>query len=331
MSLLGAAGCGTDSPDKGPGCVPGWPSPPSEEVPQQPGARRLPLPLTLSPDGSLLASSTSIGGSGGLTVWEVGTGRIIHRLPELTRGTPLWRSEGAFVQLWNNAVMFLEIGSDDVRHLPLGHTPLGSDDGGERSATAIGLSPDRRQLASVGVDGTLRIFELDTCSAGSVVELGGNGHTVAWTEDYLLVALNDEVRVLEQRSLDQVTVIDPGTSRPPALGSPDGRSVVVGTRSEYSFASYEVGTWEFRHAYRDGRGQHAAFSSDGSVLATFGTDPVVQLHPYDGGDPRALELPSRTGGVQFTADGLVLTSHVEEGVLAHDASTGRLVREFDRP
>lgn len=329
--VTGLAGC-VGEPDRpqspSAGCLPGLPSP----VPESPGGgRSLPQRLALSRDAQRVASTTNIGGSEGLLVWDVATGAITAHRSEFTRGTPVWLDDSRVAWVVGSDAAILDVDSGDARHLPLGHRLIEAEDSAPLGALGLAVSMDGALLASVGADRTLRRFSLDSCAAGKVIDLDFGPTQVSWTARYLLVGGSDRARVYDARTGDEVVALDDG-ARAPLLGARDATVVFAGLPSEYSFGSFDPDSGKLRVAYPDGKAISAAATPDATVLATFGNDAGVRLHDVAaGGVPRSIELPARTGDVVFLDDTRFLTIHLDDGLLEWDATTGEVTRRFDRP
>lgn len=329
--LAGLAGCASDpdgpQPSSG-GCLPGLPDP----APVFPGGGGpLPRRMALSRDGARIASATGIGGSEGLLVWDAATGEITTHRPEFTGGAPVWLDGSRVAWAVGSTAAILDVDSGEAVHLPLGHRLIDAEDSAPLGSLGLAASVDGTLLASVGADRTLRRFALDSCAVGRVVDLDFGPTQIGWTARHLLVGGSSRARIYDAQSGDEVVDLDQG-ARAPVLGPRDGAVVFAGLPSTFSFGSFDPVTGKLLVAYPDGHGVSAAVTPDAKLLATFGSDAGVRLHDVEeGGVPRSVELPARTGDVVFLDDDRFLTIHLDEGLLEWDATTGRIARSFDRP
>lgn len=326
-AAAGLSGCASGQ-EGGGGCLPGLPG----SVSAHPAAgARLPQRIALSPDGSRIASTTSIGGSAGLLVWDVSSGGLTAHRQELTRGAPTWLDATRLAWPVGSDAAILDVDSGEASHLPLGHRLIDAEDSAPIGSIGLAASIDGRTLASAGLDGTLRLFGIASCSPVKEIELGFGPTQLSYTARHLLIGGSDRVAVYDAETHERMTLLEHDL-RAPAIGTRDGAVLFMGLPSTFSFGSVDPRSWEMRVAYPDEHGLSAAVSSDGDLLATYGNDAGVRLHDVAaGGSPRAIDLPARTGDVVFVDDNRFLTIHLEEGLLEWDATTGEVTRRFDRP
>lgn len=156
---------------------------------------------------------------------------------------------------------------------------------------ALAYSPDGRQLASAGHDGTIRIWESDTLKLLRILLVHTQVvYSLAWSPDGKSLAsggLDNSVRVwdIEQGqaiySLDGY--LDPvygvaWSPRGDKLASIDGNGTV---------AIWQAATAKTLHTIHDHSktGYAVAWSRDGKILASGGADYTIHLHDGETGKP----------------------------------------------
>ncbi|WP_448611813.1 nSTAND1 domain-containing NTPase [Geodermatophilus sp. URMC 60] len=192
----------------------------------------------------------------------------------------------------------------------------------------VAFSPDGRLLATVGLDRTVRLWDVGTGEPhGAPLE----GHT-----DYVWsAAFSPNGQLLATASLDRtVRLWDVATGQPhgaPLEGhteavtgvafSPDGQLLAT-TSWDRTVRLWDVATGHPRGAPLEGHTgavMDVAFSPDGALLATTSDDQTVRLWDVATGQPHGAPLEGHTGtvnGVAFSPDGALLAT----------TSTDRMVR-----
>jgi WD40 repeat protein/class 3 adenylate cyclase len=302
-----------------------------------------------SPDGRLAITASSDGVS---RVWDVATGQT---LAVLAGGAAFGGAE--FTPDGRTVVT----GGDDVRAWDVGAVRVLSHGA---PVTQVSFSPDGRSLVSGGVDGTARVWDLETQSETAVLEhepgaivlpdFGPDGDLVVtaggpWSpvpEEFLAMPtriwraadgkLLIEIPVSREDPLDLCL---PGCDIPDADLSPDGSRVAAAGRDGF-LRIYDTESGDLLRTIEVGESLVGVeWSPDGRAILTEPFLGSLRLYDASSGEEMAtlgrnetdpFGPPPSGGGPDFSSDGaLIATRHEFEGVArVWDARTGRLVAEF---
>jgi WD40 repeat protein len=236
------------------------------------------------------------------------------------RGRLLATAAGSLVQIW-------DLHDGRLAATCGGHSgPVG----------ALAFTPDERTLASVGHDGTLRLWRagaeggLPGAALATLPAHSDQVLSVAVSPDGALIATGGADRSVRiWRALDRSlarTLAGHGGAVEALAFSPSGDLLAAGSRGR-SARLWDTRTWQLRHALdsHDGAVETLAFSPAGDLLATGSADQVARIwRVADGGLERALRgHAGAVGGVSFGPGGAQLASLGEDDrLIVWEVATG---------
>jgi RNA polymerase sigma factor (sigma-70 family) len=262
--------------------------------------------LRFSADGKQLITA---GPDGLVRVWEVATGKELHRLG---RATNYPRRPVALTPDGNHAALAEPDGTVCVWDVAAGKEALRLATGHKEGVIALTLSPDGKRLASRGLDRTVIAWDVgtgkelrrlgDVGDAGCSARPAGGGETLLFSPDGTTLAVSSvpwghegagvrlwDVTTGKERARIPYLTKESGEEprERPAAFSPDGK--LLARVLLYGVVVYETATGKElrclsnRHTDMDGNLEQATFSPDGKRLALFTDEETAYLFDVETG------------------------------------------------
>jgi predicted NACHT family NTPase len=202
------------------------------------------------------------------------------------------------------------------------------------SVKSIAYRPDGDMLASVGVDGSIMIWDLATIPHSAFMPRGiGLVRSAIFSPDNSLLAAANASATVSLHDLhdDQIRALDDTSAATSGAGclafSPDGATLAVGQ------VDGKITLWNaasgLKRSTLDGHTSFVAsmaFASDGATLASSGSDRVTRIWELPAGKERCAitSLMNPYMALAFSPDGrlLALADHINAVVRLWDLTTG---------
>ncbi|MEW2558546.1 translation initiation factor IF-2 N-terminal domain-containing protein [Streptomyces griseorubiginosus] len=203
---------------------------------------------------------------------------------------------------------------------------------------SVAFSPDSAKLASVDLDGTVRLWNPETGQELRVITGYAEVSSVVFSPDgTMLASAGDDgtVRVWDPATGEELRTLSGHSGAVTSVTfSPDGTLLASGSldgtvRLRIATTGEELHTL-FRHA---GQVLAAVFSPDGTLLASASDDGAVRVwNPVTGEVVRTLAAPgSRTVSVAFSPNGATLAGAGDDGVRLWNPTTGEEIGPLPAP
>jgi WD40 repeat protein len=268
-----------------------------------------------SPDGKLLATGTSLGIDGDYSaiLWNVESGKLIHKLPVDSFVTAVaFSRDGANLASasGDRRVSLWDVQSGDFRQT------LNGNDGRTR---AIAFSPDGKVLACPGEHGNVRLWPLDAPSGVSVLK----GHH----DNVFCLSFSPDGRTLASASFDKTLVlwdVATGTEKFRLWGhegevfsvafSPTGEALASAS-SDNTVKLWEAATGKLLDSFpHETRVVRVAYSPSGRLLATGQWDGTVTIWNLASREQLSIVKadPQALSSLVFSRHGKTLTTTCHE-------------------
>jgi WD40 repeat protein len=272
--------------------------------------------FTISPDGRFIATP----GCSGVCIWDANIGDLVS---ELTGAADVWKL--VFSPDSKNLVAITSDTNARLYDVESGQELLTLEHNG--SMEGADFSPDGQRLVTHSIDGTTRVWDAGTGEQLLMLGPDSNFDPSAFVPDgnhVVTVNVDGTVRIWDVYN-GQLLRVFPNLNAEYATLSPDGNRLA--TEENYKVHIWDVATGDELIAINDPTEyiQALAFSPDGTLLASGGSDDIVSLWDTETGQVR-LSLTGHTDGVEsivFSPDSkLVATGSEDKTARIWDAETG---------
>lgn len=296
--------------------------------------------LALSPDGAFLAAAQSADGkllgrskTWGTAVWSTARGKVLHSFNNGLTGALAWHPDGSLLAAGGPGFIEAVDVEGKVRWRQSGHF---SNQKRPDTIRDLAFTADGSQLASLGSDGTVRLWSLaaNTCDPGrtlNVRRLSPTSLSFAPDGAELVIVgpkgppeLWDPVKGRRIERMTQVKGEPYGVTH-----LPDG-TTVIGTAGPAAVRGFGPSAFDDAPAPLSKRPLFLAVAADGRIAVGGQYDNQVMI--WDPASGSRKDLPRVGGSVQqltWSPDGKVLYGVSPlDGVVAWD---GKSWRSFDLP
>lgn len=287
--------------------------------------------IAASPDGAFVAAGASLGPkrqgtaeTAGTTLWSTADGSVVARFDNELTGAIAWHPDGSMLAIGGPEHIEVTTVEGEVLWTLTGHSPL-REGHGNRGVQDLAFSADGRTLASLGADGTVRLWtELGTgCSPTSILDVHALGPlALSLSPDSTTVAVagtEGPVELWDLAAETRTGTVEGTEFSPRAVShAPDGTLLIgTGVPLEHTssdpahaklFALSPEGELREAPAIPGGDAGHLAVSPDGDRIAVNSwTDAQVTV--WDRTTDQTEELPrveGSLGAIAFSPDGATL-------------------------
>lgn len=302
--------------------------------------------LAVSPDGTLVAAGASIGPkqqgtseTAGTTLWSTADGSVAARFDNELSGAIAWHPDGSLLAIGGAEHIEVTTLDGEVLWTLTGHTPP-REGHGNRGVQDLAFTADGSTLASLGADGTVRLWtDLGTgCTPAEVLDVHAlRPLALSISPDSTTVAVagtDGPVQLWDLAAAEQTRTVE-GTEFSPreVVHAPDGTLLIgSGVALEHTasdpahaklYALSPEGELQEAPAVPGSDAGHIAVSPDSSRIAV--TSWVgAQVAIWDRSEDLLEELPrgqGSLGAIAFSADGTTLYGvSPTQGLVAWDGT-----------
>lgn len=203
-------------------------------------------------------------------------------------------------------------------------------DGHTAAVLAVDFSPDGKQIATAGVDGTIKLWQPDGTLITTLKGHRSIVRSVKFSPDGLLLATGGDDKTIKLWHRDGSLFKSMQTHASGVWSidfSPDGATLISGgTDSSVELWSRQ-GQWLKTFPGKQSGIRVVAYSPDGQTIAAGSTDTTITLWNRDGSQRQILEEhETSVQALAFAPDGRTFTSGSSDGLIKLWNREGRLLR-----